>query len=91
MESSQTIKIFSMGGPGGGKSCLANTLIGVLDFFKSGKDAGSGLTKKITSISRHAFWDSSLPKITVYDNPGVADIELSVFEIKKDIRASIGH
>jgi hypothetical protein len=64
MESSQTIKIISLGGPGGGKSCVANMLIGVSDHFKSGKCVGSGLTKRITSISRHAFGDSSLPKIT---------------------------
>ena len=91
MDSSKTIKIISLGVTGAGKSCLANTLIGVLDFFKSGKYVGSGLTKKITSITRHAFGDSSLPKITVYDSPGVCEIELPFFEIIKDIRASIGH
>jgi hypothetical protein len=70
---------------------VANTLIGVPNHFKSGKYVGSGLTKNISSISRHAFGDSSLPNITQYDNPGVGDIELSIFEIIKDIRASIGH
>ena len=64
MESSQTIKIISLGGPGGGKSCLANMMIGVSYHFKSGKSVSSGLTKKISCISRHAFGDSSLPKIT---------------------------
>jgi len=64
MESSQTIKIISVGPPGGGKSCVANTLVGVPGHFKSGNYVGSGLTKNISNLSRHAFGDSSLPKIT---------------------------
>jgi hypothetical protein len=81
MESSQTIKIMSIGPAGGGKSCLGNILIGIPGHFKSGKYVGSGLTKNISSITRHAFGDSSMPKITQYDSPGLCDIELSIFNI----------
>ena len=81
MESSQSIKIMSIGPAGGGKSCIGNKLIGIPEHFKSGKYVGSGLTKNISSITRHAFGESSKPKITHYDSPGLCDIELSIFNI----------
>ena len=59
--------------------------------FKSGKDNGFSLTKEIKIFEAHAFGDILRPKLNLFDNPGIGAIDLSMFDIIKDLKVSIGH
>ncbi|TNV80945.1 hypothetical protein FGO68_gene1751 [Halteria grandinella] len=83
------LTIIPFGAPGVGKSNVLNVLIGKL-IFVSNASAASGVTRIIRSETGFALGVPTSIKLTVYDAPGVGDLQISIQQMILDLEGGIG-
>ncbi|TNV80984.1 hypothetical protein FGO68_gene2489 [Halteria grandinella] len=83
------LTLIPFGAPGVGKSNVLNILIGRA-IFVSNASAASGLTRSIRSQTAFALGDPTLIQLTVYDAPGVGDLQISIQQMILELQSGVG-